>query len=235
MPSEKWKKQFRAGKMSVDKRQDLEIKKLKRKVKTAGPETFVRHINQGLISFDQANPKVYCLNGLTKGDNVDNRDGNLVHAKRLEISLQLFANSTVLLFDTLVRVMLVRESTTLGSAISLSQLLASATPLTYALRNYQTRDQKRYKIIKDVTVGIGPVNTSINGAGVSTVALQGYPSIRDIKWSVPLNASVNHSRGNAGTEADIETNGYFLIFITDVSTVNSVAHRFECNYHFTDN
>lgn len=218
----------------VDQEQNKQIVALKKKVKTLEPEVQVKHIAQGIISFDQANPKVYTMNGLAKGDNVDNRAGNMVKAKKLQISMQLFANSGTLLFDTLIRVLLIKESTALGSALSLSQVFGSTTPLSYFVQNHQTRDQKRYTILKDVTVGIGPVNTSVNGAGVSTVALQGYPSIRDIKWSVPLNTNVNHSRGNAGTEADIETNSYSLVFITDVSTLNAVAHRFEANYFFQD-
>lgn len=218
----------------VDKQQNTEIKKLKKQVKSLQGEKLCKHITQGLISFDQASPKIYTLNGLLKGDDIDKRSGNMVKAKRLEISGQIFANSPTLLFDTLIRIMVVKESSALGSSVSLAQLFGTSTPLTYAIRNMQTRDQERYTILKDIVCGIGPVSTSVNGAGVSTVALQGYPSIKDFYFDIPLNVNVNHARGNAGTEADIETNAYFLVFITDVSTVNAVAHRFDCNYEFYD-
>lgn len=220
----------------IDQEQDKEIKSLKRKVNEIekSTEEHVRHVQVAQTTFDRAQPFVYCLNGLAQGTGVATRSGNLVKAKRIDVRIQLFANAPTLTFDTLVRVMLVREKTTLGSMLSITQFLGVGNPFTYACRNYQNRDQDRYKVIKDVVVGLGPVSTAINGTGISTFAHQGYPSIRDLHFDCPLNVNVNHSRSNLGTQADIENYGYFLLFFTDVDTVNAVSHRFDYNYHFTD-
>jgi len=214
----------------VDQSQNKEIKKIQKTLKAIEPEVKCRHNIIGQQNFDQAAPKIFTLNGLIKGTNIDNRLGNVVRGRKLEIRLQVFANATMP-YDTYARVLVVKEKTTLGSQVSLSQLLGSATPFSFSVRNYQTRDPDRYQIIKDVTKHVGVVS---HLAAAATVPLANAPHNQDFMFTINLNTVVNHARGNAGTEADIDTNGYFLVVITDQPTVNSLALRGEFNYHYTD-
>lgn len=214
----------------VDQSQDKEIAKIKKTIKAIEPEIKCFHGVYGAVNMDAATPRIFTLNGLVKGTNVNNRLGNKVRAKKLEISFQIYANSA-LIHDTLVRVMVVKEKTTLGSEIALAQLLGTAAPLTYAVRNYQTRDVSRFQVLRDTVLGIGPVS---HPSAVGTVPLPQYPSLRDYKVNIPLNVMIDYARGNTGTFQDIDTNGIFIIFITDVFTVSSIAVRGECNYLFMD-
>lgn len=216
---------------AIDQTQNKEIAKIKKTIKAIEPEIKVAHTTIAATLFDNSLPRIFTLNGLTKGTNVNQRLGNKVRAKKLELSFQVYANAPTLLFDTLVRVMVVREKTSLGSLVSLSGLLGSATPLTYFVQNYQTRDTSRYHILKDTVFGIGPVS---HATAAGTTPTPQYPSIRDYKVSVPLNLVVDHARGNVGDVTDIDTNGLFIIFITDVATVSALSVRGEYNYMFMD-
>lgn len=215
----------------VDQSQDKEIAKIKKTIKAIEPEIKVAHTQVAATLFDSSIPRIFTINGLIKGTGVNNRVGNKVRAKKAELSFQVYANAPTLLFDTLVRVMVVKEKTSLGSPLALNQLLGSSTPLTYFLQNYQTRDVSRYTIIKDTVFGIGPVS---HASAAATTPLAQYPSIRDYKVTIPLNLVVDHARGNVGDVTDIDTNGLFIVFITDVATVSALTVRGEINYHFMD-
>lgn len=220
-------------KKGKDQKQDKDLKIIKKKIKAIEPELKCRHFTLGATTFDNGVPIIWTINGLLKGTNVDNRLGNFVRAKSFDINLQVYANTT-LQHDTICRVMIVKESTCLGSPISLLQLLGSATPLTYSVRNLQNRDANRFTIIKDKLMPIGVVSTSQNGAGVTVVPHSNTTHIKNMHFTIKRNELCNHARGNASTEADIETNAFYLIVFTDVTTVNCLSARAQVNYRYTD-
>lgn len=168
-------------------------------------------------------PYVTTLNTVTEGSDETNRVGDKARFNWLKLNFQVVPNSAQLTGCYQIRMMLVKESTCLGSALSLAQFLrGSGTPSVISNQNYVTRDHSRYKVYYDSgAMLIGPSATAVVPAGSSgTIATydiwnggSGDNVCRFIHKK--LDFTTDYSRGNAGTVSDIDTNSFSLILITD--------------------
>lgn len=194
----------------------------------------VKHQSPSSLSASITNvaPVIFCLNNMTQGTDETNRIGAKVKMIHLEMNLHLYRVSTLSNIPVLVRVMLVREITTLGSLLSLSQLMNSATPPPYDVRNNTTRDAKRFKVLSDKTFVMGPkVNST-----ASTFHYNGNgPMNKIIKWNKKLNFMTNYIRGNTGTVSDIDTNALHLIIFTDSTVASDLQADLAYNLIVDDN
>jgi hypothetical protein len=187
------------------------------------------------VNLLNSTPYVTCLNNVVQGTDETNRIGDIGKMKWLELGYDLVSQAIFVLGCYNARVMVVSETTSLGAAVSLAQLMTSATPSPYNMQNYTTRDDKRFKVWYDS----GPMPIGPNGFTAPAVALQntfGYPPrIQKGKIRIPLaDLRVDYSRGNAGTVADIDTNALSLCVFTDQTTTNYLAFAFASVVKFVD-
>jgi len=167
-------------------------------------------------SITGSTPVIESLADLPTGLNeVNNRVGDQCRWVDVDIPIHLRRTSSVADIPYNVRVLLVREYTTLGSNISLNQLFNSLTPSVYDVFNHETRDARRFQVLYDKTISIGPMV-------VSTTATQhfnpGPSSCVSLRIKRKLNIVTDYSRDVTGTVTDIEKNGFFLIVISDCPT-----------------
>jgi hypothetical protein len=135
-----------------------------------------------------------------------------------------------------VRYLIVRETTTLGSNVTPQQFFAgvTATPAPSTLRNYVTRDDKRYHVLLDSGIlSFGPETTPLAVAGSSFNTFMAPCNYQKIHHRIPVKFTTDYSRGNAGTVADIDTNGVTLIIITDNTTANYVGYLFNYVWQYS--
>jgi len=194
----------------------------------------IKHIPPASLSasITQATPVVYCLNNISQGTDETNRIGSKVRMVHLEMNMHIFRYVNTQQPACMVRVLLVREISTLGSLLALNQLFSSATPPPHDVRNLITRDNRRFKILSDKTFSLGPRVVSISVAEHMSGATS---STKIIKWNKKLNFVTNYARGNAGTVADIDTNALHVIVLTDNGTANDLACEIACNLTIDDN
>lgn len=144
-------------------------------------------------------PLIYPLNIMPKGSGNSERNGDTAYMRYLEMRFQIRCNNSSFFENQAIRVMIVREKTCLGSTLSLTSFLDTNTPYTFDLPNKQDVDPKRYKIYYDRT---------FDASGQTQFT-------RNVSIRRKLGFKTNYSRGNAGDITDIDTNGLFLILISD--------------------
>lgn len=153
------------------------------------------------------------MNAMPQGDNeVNFRQGDKAKFGYLNMNIEFFRTNTVARGPTFVRVLLIREKTSLGSDLALAQYFNATTPQIGDIRNIDTRDHNRFVTYYDKTFQLGGWITST----VSTALYnQGASSKKHINIKKKLNFTTDYSRGTGGTISDIDTNGLFLVCITD--------------------
>lgn len=172
-----------------------------------------------------SSPYVQCLNYLSQGTGgVNNRIGDRVRSSFVRLRLNCRATTSLTANSAQqVRVIIAKETSTLGSNLSLSQYLLSTTPgepNTWDLINVTTRDYKRYTTYYDKTFVVG------NYAG--------NPEEFNIDFNKKLGFITDYPRNNTGTVSDIDTNGLFLIVFTNNTTANAIAFSYSWLYGFYD-
>jgi hypothetical protein len=179
---------------------------------------FITGYNVATTALTNAVPYVACLNVMGEGSDETQRVGDRGYMKWLKMNLVLLANATLLL-PTVVRVMIVKEKTTLGSALAPIQFLqGGGTPVTTSQRNYTTRDHSRYKIYYDESFTVCPPSSP-----AATIGNMALPSqMMAMHKQIPLGFMTDYSRGSAGTVADIDTNGLSILIFTDNGVANAV-------------
>lgn len=175
-------------------------------------------------------PSVVTLNVLAEGTGENNvRIGDRAHFKMLRLRA-LFASSSTLTATTMIRLLVVKETTTLGSALGVSQYFNTASPTTQSLRNYTSRDNNRFTTYFDESRGLGLLSSPL------ATAFQNFsfPNLQLFTMDIPLNFTTDYSRGSAGTVADIDTNGLSLILIAETSTASAVNVYYEWAMEYTN-
>lgn len=151
------------------------------------------------------------LNGLTKGDDYNNRDGRQVRWKSIQMYLRstLHASAT----NTSIRVIIFIDKQASETAPTAAALLDLTTASAVdAFRNLSNR--KRFVIIADKRVVI---NTN-------------YPE-KTTRLYKRLDMKQIFDDSDAGTVSDITTNSLYVLFLSDEATnVPSIVHNFRLRF-----
>jgi len=179
-----------------------------------------------------ANPFLNAMNVVPTGlTETNQRIGDRLKFHYMEGNFHFFRLSPNVLPPVTCRMLIVRETSALGSVISPAGLFNSASPDPVDTFNQTTRDHSRYHILWDEVFILGAnVSQAIGGA-------QGNPnpcSEKYIKVSIPLNFITDYSRGVAGTVADIETNTLNFVAITEGTTANDINIKASVILKFLD-
>lgn len=206
----------------IDRVQNVQIDTLKKKVNKLENATETKYIDiplNGAVAITNAVPLTYLMNGLVKGDDINQRNGNSAYMKYITLNINLYTSNNAFHNGNSVRIMLVKEKPCLGTALSLTSLFGTTTPYPWTtFENIQRDWKKRFKIFYD-----------------RIFSVDGITWQRDIRIRKKLNFTSNYARGNAGTVADIDTNSLALLILTDNSTANNHWIRFEAQIQYEDN
>lgn len=174
-------------------------------------------------SIYSASPFTLTMNILPTGlTETNQRVGDLIRFNYLDLNLHLFRTlSSLSGASDCVRVLIVREKTALGSALSLNQLFNSATPTPRDTFNVTTRDHHRYEVYYDKTVLIGP---NVSSVAASTLSYnQASPMECFLHISIPFHFVTDYSRGTSGSVSDIDTNSLTLVILNDSGTASDLV------------
>lgn len=165
------------------------------------------------------------LNGMQQGDTNILRDGNRVKWNNIEMRI-LIEGLAAHVFAQPVRFMLVRKIPSKGATITLSNLISDASPDFLDIYNVTSIDFKAtYKVYFDKTFVIGPESADYTSAtGNAPGGLKG-------KYCLTIRKNLggfvtDYGLGNAGTVADIDTNGLHFIAFTDNATADAIGFHF---------
>lgn len=139
-------------------------------------------------------PLVVLLNGIARGDDINERTGREVDMRSIQFSAQVRA-ATATGVDQTHRVLIVYDRQTNAAAPTMAQVCESAT--IQAPRNLENR--KRFSILFDEIY-------NLNAAAESG-------SSRQIRWYRHLNHPETFNSGDAATVADITTGSVYLIVL----------------------
>lgn len=154
------------------------------------------------------------LNGMTKGDNVDNREGREIRCKALQFLFK--SNLNVSAVHTTIRYMFIIDKAPNGSILTAAEILDNVSLPTSSLKNLDTR--KRLIILKDALI-------NLSTTGVAEKSMKIY---------LPMNMLTVFNSGNAGTIADIESGALYLFMISDEATYLPTV-TFNYRLRFIDN
>lgn len=141
---------------------------------------------------------VALLNGIARGDEINERNGREVIMKSVQLNLQIFATA-VTGVGSVCRVLLVYDRQTNAAALTAALVLQAAT--TLAGRSLENR--RRFKIMMDRTYAV-PSRIAATVSGPEFIVDKFY---RRLRHPITFNA------GDAGTVADITTGSLYLICI----------------------
>jgi len=156
------------------------------------------------------------MNGLVKGDNASNREGDQVRNISFRIhgtALKASAATT-----TILRVLLIIDKQSNNGTPAVADILETAGSGAYiALPNINGR--RRFVILRDVSFSLDT----------------GSMAIRPIDIYLKLNMkTLYQSSANAGTAADIESNTLWLLHTTN-EAVNVPTFTYMTRLRFVDN
>lgn len=154
------------------------------------------------------------LNGCSKGDDIANRTGRKINVKSIYLQGWVRPNTTTPTTD-FGRIMIIVDRSVNGSAPAVTDVLESADET--AFRNLSNRN--RFRIIHDEFVV----------AGDDDVA----PFYSPMRWYKKITIPTTFNDGDAGTAADIVSNGVFLLHICK-NTTNPMSIKLEVRVRFTD-
>jgi len=138
------------------------------------------------------NTSVTLLNGIARGDDINERTGREVIMKSIQFTGCTYGTAGTGI-DQLHRVLLVYDRQTNGAALTAAQVLSDTTP--YSPRNLENR--KRFKILYDRLF-------SINASGEAGTR-------RVFKFYRRLSHPITFNSGDAGDVADITSGSLYLI------------------------
>jgi hypothetical protein len=177
-------------------------------------------INPALMTYTNTvtgtSPYTFCVNAVLQGTSENTRIGAKIRMKEFWATFYVQNVATAQQdSNILYRIYLIKESTTLGSNISPSQVWLDANPTPLSMRDHTNRDASRYTFLYDSGVqAVGcqssalasPFqNLSVNPERVHTVHLK-------------MDILSDQSRANNGNVGDIDTNGVSIVILSDNAT-----------------
>lgn len=175
------------------------------------------------------------LNGVTQGDDADNRDKREVLATSIQFKLN-FSTDTDVLTGSIIRMIIFWDQQANGAAPSVTGaagLLDTSTIVQEWNAPYNRDTQKRYKVVYDRRFVINPllpwVVTPATGTTASTL------SVTKLKQGKrKLSRIVKFNTGNAGTVADIASNSLYVFFISNQAAASAPTVTGGLRFYFKD-
>jgi len=156
---------------------------------------------------DHTAPTVQLINGVARGDDINERIGRQITMRSVQVSAVLVPNVTqASQVPSCVRMMIVYDRQANAAAPTLASVLVmhNVTSAIVGIRNLEFRE--RFQVIKDDIISL---------PGSSSTAYQDGPRI----WKVylPVNLVTTFNSGDAGDIADIATGSLYLFMFSNVS------------------
>jgi len=137
---------------------------------------------------------VFLLNGIARGDDIDERIGRQVTLKSIQMRAQTYGTAGTGV-DQTHRVMIVYDRQTNAAALTVADVLQTVAWLSH--RNLENR--KRFRVLYDKCV-------NINATGEPGTS-------RVLEFYRHLNHPEEFNNGDAGTVADIQSGSLYLVVI----------------------
>ena len=170
-------------------------------------------------------PIIKLLNGIARGDDINERNGRQVIMKSVQINMVFRPSSTQAnQLPTVVRMMLVYDKQTNATAPTIANILAPPGSEPWncaALRNLEYRD--RFIVLKDDFIPI---------ASATATALQ--MPYTPHKVFLPINLPVTFNAGDNGTVADIATGSLYLIMLSHLAAANAPEVSYHARVRYAD-
>lgn len=180
-------------------------------------------VSQMVASITTAAPYTFCVNAVAQGTGENARIGAKIRMKSFEANLTL-NNSSTAQQDPIVqyRLLIIQESTTLGSNLAPTQIFLDSPALPQSMRDHTNRNPKRYHFLYDSGVQfLGALSSALASPFQNFGA---YPSDRNHHISLKnLNIVADMSRANNGNVGDIDTNGVSILILTDCSVASVLS------------
>lgn len=161
---------------------------------------------------------VTLLNGCATGTDMTERIGRMVKTVSVQvrgyITTDAASDATV---GQLARVMVVEDSQTNGVAPTITDILQTATSLSFMNLN----NRERFKVHYDLIVNIGPRVVT------ATQAVAGDKSTEVVNWYKKVNIPVTFE-GTGATSASISSGGLYLVTIGNVAAGTNDCSAFLC-------
>jgi len=143
------------------------------------------------------------INGLTRGDTVQERAGDHVNLGRGKLKGNLVTTNGA----SIVRIMVVMDKKPNGTALNNSAIFGTANPSSYTFLDFNNRDvYSRYTILAEqvfATDHFASDAADVNKRQVTTTLI-------DISWNCN-NYVASYKRGNSGTVADIDDGAVYIL------------------------
>jgi len=208
------------GRKSLVKKVNWLVRKEKKEVNQSKSIYFQANTYSTTLTY--SSPMVTFLNPLIKGTgHLGERIGDMAKFSYLTLNVNIHRTTLSAVEPRLYRVLVIKETSSLGSMLSLSGYFNSATPYVIDVKNVSNRDKRRYQTYYDRTFLVGP-NANVTGGIANPVHLNstGSPDI-SIRIRKKLSFTTSYARGNSGGISDVDTNGLFLVVITDNQVANT--------------
>jgi len=163
----------------------------------------------GSLSVDT---QVQLLNGITRGDDINQRNGRTVNMTTVQIKIRLNCVTTPAFCQT--RVLLVYDKQTNGTAFTTGDLIGDVPPVhSSTIFNFiLLENRRRFIVLKDEMYLLGQ-------SGFYEKFYWGF-------WTVVVDLPVVFNAGNAGTVADISTGSLYLVSMSDTSALSNNTFSF---------
>jgi len=174
----------------------------------------LKSVDTAISQVQDTTGAVTLLNGIARGDDINERSGRQVTLKSIQMKVFSTATSGTGI-DQIQRIMVIYDRQTNAAALTIAQVLNSASPMSQ--RNLENR--ARFTILYDKTF-------PINADGESG-------SKRYFSWYRKLNHPVTFNSGDAGTVADITTGSLYFLTVGTVApgaTAGSTNGTFRVRY-----
>jgi len=166
-----------------------------------------------VVAMNTAPGVVALLNGISRGDDIGQRNGREVTMKSIQFQAQTSGGAA----DSFCRFLLVYDRQSNGTPLTAAQVLNVVDIVSP--RNLENR--KRFKILHDVSY---PIETTANAL-----------SLKVHKFYRRLAHPITFNTGNAGTVADIATGSLYLIALgSNAAGGNAAQFTYSCRIRYLD-
>lgn len=209
------------------------VRNIDKKIKKLQREQELGHKDTIMSAVEIANTGVFTLlNGLTQGDDDDNRHGNEVYATSVQGRF-VISGDAAQLNAMVIRMILFWDQQSNGAAPALADLLDTTVITSAVMAPYHRDFQKRFKILMDKSYVINPILALTTTTGATdTVATVSVINIYK-KFKRKLSRTVKYDDGNAGDITDIQTNALHVLFVSSVAS-NTPAITGGFRFYFKD-
>jgi len=158
-------------------------------------------------------PYVFSVNAVAQGTSENTRIGAKIRMKSFEALVQ-FQNAATAQQDSTIgyRLLVIKESTCLGSNIAPSQVFLDTNPTPLSMRDHTNRDAGRYQFLYDS----GPQYVSCPSSALASPFNNfSLPPERAHKIKFNCDIISDQSRANNGNVGDIDTNNVSFVILSD--------------------